>query len=251
MSSLKQELLLNRLEHFWGFGRYESEYWYVGMEEGGGDEIQEVSKRLTVWEQFGSPELIDNFEYHLGISGYGYENFFEGKIKLQNTWAKLIRASLNIENPDKDYSVDDVKEFQSRYWGRSDSNNCLLDIFPLPSPSADKWNYDKWCEIPLLRSRDTYKTSLRDKRITTLRKRIATHNPKVVMFYAFDNDYVKIWEQVAGIDFTSKNKYEVFKDKSVYLSKREKTTYVVTYQPSAVWNNQYWNNVGKFIHTQF
>ena len=101
MSYLNQEILLNRLEHFWGFGRYESECWFIGMEEGGGDEIQEVSKRLAVWERLGSPELIDNFEYHLGISGYGYENFFEGKIKLQNTWKKLIRAYLNIENPIK------------------------------------------------------------------------------------------------------------------------------------------------------
>lgn len=250
MSSLKQEVLLSRLEHFWGFGQYDAEYWFIGMEEGGGDELQEVSKRLLVWEQNGSPELIDNYEYHLGISEYGYENFFEGKIRLQNTWAKLIRAFLNIENPDKDYTVSDIKEFQAHCWGRGDSNNCLLDIFPLPSPSASKWNYDKWCGLPILRSRDMYKTALRDKRINKIKERIATYNPKVVIFYAFGDDYLRIWEQVSEIEFTPENRHKVFKDKSVYLSKREETIYVVTYQPSAVWNNQYWDNVGKFIHAQ-
>jgi hypothetical protein len=87
MNSLDKEILLNRLENFWGFGRYASQYWFIGMEEGGGNDIQEVSKRLTIWEQLGSPELIDNYEYHLGISGYEYERYFEGDVKLQSTWA--------------------------------------------------------------------------------------------------------------------------------------------------------------------
>jgi hypothetical protein len=87
------------------------------MEEGGGNDIQEVSKRLAIWKQLGSPELIDNYEYHLGISGYGYEKYFEGDVKLQSTWAKLIRTYLNIKNPNKVYSVEDIKKFQANSWG--------------------------------------------------------------------------------------------------------------------------------------
>jgi len=250
MSNLNQTTLSNRLQSFWGFGNYESKYWFIGMEEGGGDNIQEVSKRLSVWEKFGSPELIDNFEYHKGISGYGYENHFEGKIKLQPTWAKLIRAYLNIENPNRNYSADDIKKFQAKYWGRLNSNNCLLDIFPLPSPSANNWHYDKWCEIPILRNRDTYKNALQSERVNTLQKRISTYKPKVVMFYAFGDEYLKFWEQVAEINFTEKNNYKIFRDKSVYLSKKDESIFVVTYQPSAIWNNEYWDNVGRFIYTK-
>lgn len=250
-SDLNQKTLLTRLESFWGFGNYASQYWFVGMEEGGGNEIQEVSKRLSVWEQLGSPELIDNFEYHKGISGYGYENHFQGKIKLQPTWAKLIRAYLNAENPNKEYSVDDIKKFQAQSWGRSNSNNCLLDIFPLPSPSAHDWYYDKWCTIPILQSRDTYKNALQAKRIDSLQQKISIYKPKVVMFYAFDNNYIKLWEQVAEINFTAKNNFKIFREKSAYVSKRDETLFVVTYQPSAIWNNEYWNNLGKLIRTQF
>lgn len=246
----KQETLSNRLKSFWGFGNYESKYWFIGMEEGGGDNIQEVSQRLSVWERSGSPELIDNFEYHKGISGYGYENHFEGKIKLQPTWAKLIRTYLNIENPNKNYSADNIKQFQAKHWGRLDSNNCLLDIFPLPSPTANNWYYDKWCEMPLLRTREIYKNALQAERVDTLQRRVSTYKPKVVMFYAFGNEYLKMWERVAGINFTAKNNYKIFRDKSVYLSKRDESLFVVTYQPSAVWNNEYWNNVGRFIYRQ-
>jgi hypothetical protein len=60
MNSLNKEILQNRLERFWGFGRYESQYWFVGMEEAGGKELQEISKRLATWEKLGSSELIDN-----------------------------------------------------------------------------------------------------------------------------------------------------------------------------------------------
>jgi hypothetical protein len=35
MSNLNQKTLSNRLESFWGFGNYESKYWFIGTEEGG------------------------------------------------------------------------------------------------------------------------------------------------------------------------------------------------------------------------
>jgi hypothetical protein len=251
MNSLNQKTLRKRLGNFWGFGRYESEYWFVGMEEGGGDEIREVSRRLAIWERLGSPELVDNYEYHLGIRGYGYERFFEGNMKLQKTWAKLIRTLLNVQDPNKIYTVSDIKQYQAHCWGRKDSNNCLIDIFPLPSPSANRWYYDKWSEITILKSRDTYKSSLQDKRIDTLRKRIAAYKPKVVMFYAMGTDYAKIWEQVAETRFTAEKNFQIFNDKSVYISKKEETLFVMTYQPNAVWNNEYWNKVGKFVNEQF
>ena len=118
MQLLDKEILRNRLQNFWGFGQYESDFWFVGMEEGGGNEIDEVSKRLRSWKALGSKELVDNYEYHQGIPGYEYERFFEGNIRLQMTWAKLIRVYLNSENPYKVYTAKDLKAHQSKCWGR-------------------------------------------------------------------------------------------------------------------------------------
>jgi hypothetical protein len=248
MNSLNNEILLNRLESFWGFGQYESQYWFVGMEEGGGHEIEEISKRFTTWEKLGSSELIDNYEYHLGITGYGYERFFEGNIKLQSTWKKLIRAYLNIENPNKNYSADDVKKIQANNWGRKTSNNCLLDIFPLPSPSASKWLYNEWSDLEILKDRSTYKNTLKDKRIKALRRRVLLYKPKVVMYYGIGKEYLEIWEEVSGVKFSPKNNFKIFENKSIYLMRKGKTLFAVTYQPSGAWNNQYWNKVGEYIH---
>jgi hypothetical protein len=164
----------------------------------------------------------------LGITGYGHERFFEGNIKLQKTWAKLIRAYLNIQNPNKNYSANDVENFQANSWGRKTSNNCLLDIFPLPSPSASQWLYDEWCDLDILQSRDIYKNTLKDKRIKALRRRILVHTPKVVIFYGIDKEYLRIWERVSEVKFNSMNNYKIFKNRSIYFSQKGKTLFVVT-----------------------
>lgn len=36
------------MHHFYGYGNYQADYWFVGMEEGGGDTFDKVSKRLAV-----------------------------------------------------------------------------------------------------------------------------------------------------------------------------------------------------------
>ena len=157
----------------------------------------EVSKRLRSWSDLGCTPLIDNYQFHIGIDGYDLNRFFEGNIKQQATWKKLIRTLLVINNPNKEYQPQDIKKFQSKKWGRCDSDNCLIEIFPLPSPNANHWNYDIWSDIPILRSRESYKSALRAPRIKSLRNMIDLHKPKLVLLYGMGDEECHTLEEIS------------------------------------------------------
>ena len=244
---LDKDLLSNRLENFWGLGRFEADYWFVGMEEGGGNSEDEVSKRLQTWSDLGCTPLVDNYQYHIGVEGYDFDGFFDGNIRQQATWAKLIRTMKVINDPNNEYKSQDIKDFQSKNWGRCDSENCLIEIFPLPSPNANHWNYDNWSDIPILRSRESYKSALRDPRIKSLGQKIDIYKPKLVLMYGMSAEFLDIWSEVAKIKFNQSPKIVIYQDKFIYCAHKDNTLFVVTYQPNAVWANAYWEGVGKKI----
>jgi hypothetical protein len=42
------ELLEEFITNFYGYGKLKSDYWFVGMEEGGGENIDEIIARLNI-----------------------------------------------------------------------------------------------------------------------------------------------------------------------------------------------------------
>ena len=58
---------------FYGYGNYHGDYWFVGMEEGGGDSFQDIANRLDAWSKRGKHELEDIVEYHAAM---GVTRFF-------------------------------------------------------------------------------------------------------------------------------------------------------------------------------
>ena len=61
---LTDTLLQHFMSTFYGSGNYFGEYWLIGMEEGGGNDLDQVSKRLTAWVELGETELVDIFRFH-------------------------------------------------------------------------------------------------------------------------------------------------------------------------------------------
>ncbi len=43
---ITKELVLNRIENFWGYGNLEGKYWFVGMEEGHDLDMGALEKRF-------------------------------------------------------------------------------------------------------------------------------------------------------------------------------------------------------------
>ena len=103
----KDNLLETFIHNFYGYGNYQANYWFIGMEEGGGNSIEEINRRLNSWNNRGKFELEDVAEYHFAI---GIPEHFRDPAKLQPTWNKLIRTLLSAQG--QPGSTDDVREYQ-------------------------------------------------------------------------------------------------------------------------------------------
>ncbi len=52
MMDLKRDTLLQQfMSTFYGSGNYSGENWFVGMEEGEGNDLDQVTKRLNAWAE--------------------------------------------------------------------------------------------------------------------------------------------------------------------------------------------------------
>jgi hypothetical protein len=91
---LNDQLLEAFIRGFYGFGNYQARYWFVGMEEGGGNTQEAISKQLEIWDRWGRKELIDVAEYAREM---GITRWYGDTAKLQPTWKHLIRIFLTAE----------------------------------------------------------------------------------------------------------------------------------------------------------
>ena len=231
--------LLNRFIHtFYGHGNFAGKYWFVGMEEGGGNDLNEVSNRLSVWQKLKEQELVDNADFHLGLDEI--PRYFSDPVKLQRTWMQLIRMVLFAEG--KSANLNDLKAFQRDQLGRKDQNTCLLELLPLCSPDSSKWHYAEWSDLPFLKNRDSYRNYCREWRCSHLRSLIETHQPETVVFYS--TGYLKWWQEVTGpaVIFQEDNgvRYGVF----------GKTQFLITHHPATVGvTNEYFEKAGLKIQS--
>lgn len=100
LKKLDEQLLDTFANTFYGYGNEEADYWFVGMEEGGGNSYEEINCRLLTWKQRGQNELELVHTFHQDI-GMGMEKFFQNPPKDQHTWSRLIRILLSASCPDE------------------------------------------------------------------------------------------------------------------------------------------------------
>jgi hypothetical protein len=200
------KILPNYLKNFYGFGNPKAEIWFIGMEPGGGNSPEEIEELFLSWENCGSKEYVDIFEFHEKITKSKHfkpgkypnlaEYFFGINNKLQSTWNMLIL----IINPKS--NRENRREFQRLNWGRNRSDNCLIELLPLPAPKTSTWKYNVWFkDIPYLKNRDEYKNKLLKERIKFIKKEIFEHKPKVVVFYGKGKEYLNNWEDISDCKF--------------------------------------------------
>lgn len=128
---LDSALLRDFIDTFNGYGDYHAPHWLVGMEEGGGGSLAEITRRLTKWHNQGRGALLDLMPQH---ADGDLSNFASGPAKLQATWSQLIRVVLAIEGKPADKEA--VRLYQQTQLGRFGGDTCLIELMPLPSPST-------------------------------------------------------------------------------------------------------------------
>lgn len=242
MSSLPMfddSLLQDFMDKFYGYCNYKGDYWFVGMEEGGGGSFADIAQRLQDWNHRGRLELEDIVAYHAEI---GAERFFGSQPRLQPTWNRLIRIELSARG--QDVHTENVRAYQKEHLGRHRSTNCLVELLPLPSPSLGNWLYAQYSQLLYLTNRQVYSSYYAPHRAAHLQQRIREYKPKAVIFYSVNPGYIHWWKVIADVEFT-----EIFTEYDrLYVAKNEHTVFAITRHPVAKGvRNEYFHQVGKII----
>ena len=179
---LDEGLLTTFMTGFYGYGNPNGDYWFIGMEEGGGNTCAEVGRRLQCWDERGRRPVEDLADFH---EAFGERRWFIWR-ELQPTWSRLI--SLLLTATSKPNEDGDLRHYQVNMLGRSDGATCLLEFMPLPSPTARHWLYSTWTAHPSLSSRETYLQAMKKPRAAGLTQLLGSHRPRVVIFYGLANE---------------------------------------------------------------
>lgn len=230
------EVLQKFMKEFFGYGNWEADLWFVGMEEGGGNSIEEIRNRINSWDKRGRRNLEDVYEYHKDIE-VGME-FFREKPALQRTWSKLIRIFLSIKGLSS--KTEDVRKYQSKEWGRLSGETCLIELFPLPSPSASKWFYRDYSTLSFLINRTVYKHHLFKHRSEAIRTKIQEHHPAKVIFYGLG--YKDFWEGIVGKPFNQDGRQDIQKAAAAATS-----FYIIPHPAAKGMTNEEFENIGRYI----
>jgi hypothetical protein len=217
---MDDQALAAYIDKFYGYGNYRGAWWLVGMEEGSTGTSEEIVSRLDLWSSRGCRELEDVAMF--ASSAPPLSKWFTPRPPLQPTWRGLVRLILSAERRSTDAEA--ARLYQGNELGRADSNNCLLELLPLPSPSVDRWIYAEHSGLPELRSRPEYLERIAPKRVRHLQRRIQEHRPRAVIFYS--RRYQPWWEQITGASFGAPV------EPGVQLVKTRDTLFVMTPHPT-------------------
>ena len=177
---LHQDNLNAFMNTFMGYGDFNADTWFVGMEEAGGNSLGDIQTRICTWTERGGRVLEDCAEYHHAIGG---GNLFTPPLRAaQRTWDWLMRAQLKSES--KAHDAHASKVMQVERWLRSGSKTCGIELLPLPSPKSGSWHYDDYSNDPILRDRASYREAMLPTRIAAIKKSIDEHKPRNVLFYS-------------------------------------------------------------------
>jgi hypothetical protein len=238
VTKMNDELLLQYMSHFAGYGNLHGNYWMIGMEEGGGDTIEEIERRVTIWDESGQNTLEDLKLYHDKI---GQTRWFGDQAKLQPTWNKLIRIIHGIKGQSP--QTEDIRTYQKTHLGRHDSETCLAELMPLPSPSTRHWLYPQISTLPELRSRESYLRNWGHVRLKMLTQLINTYRPQNVVLYGMGY-YQEWWSQL----MPSNHKMISIEGVKAYLGSKNGTVFGVSPHPVATGvKNTFFQGLGNAI----
>lgn len=187
------------IDNFFGYGSWQSNVWFVGYEEGGGELPEEVAEKLNYF--YGNHNLATNptlcdirdLYRHIAVQLDGsraglyntlYEYRFDKNAALHGSWKNLIAFVHGY----RDEKLPDLLTYQKTSFVSNSSHEALIQLYPLPSPHNHAWYY-AWLDLPgftFLKSRVLYQQNVYQHRIKRILDNIKTYRPTVVVMYGMD-----------------------------------------------------------------
>jgi hypothetical protein len=229
MDLSNDDLIRAYAANFLGYGTWAAPFWFVGMEEGGGQSLTEFARRVRAWIDEGQPELLDLASHEKRISGTASRS----RASLQRTWARLIRA-LHVAQGVDDPSRDTLREYQQTRLGRSDGEAALLELLPFPSANTRDWLYGE-LGIPEYATRKKYRETLRPSRVERIIERIRQRQPRVAVFYGNS----RYWRDRLSLQPLAMN---------IHHGQAGETLLIATHHPTAYGTtNARWDEIGRIM----
>lgn len=188
------ELIKRRIDNFWGYGSMEAPVWFVGMEEGLGPttDTEELEIRFRAADGKATVDMRREMSHVTG-----HIRWFRENSPIQPTWKYPIALYLYLKShlvPTKE----DIRLHQGLILGDSvRKESCTIELMPLPSQKANEstWLY-KGYGVPSIDSRKEYLATYKPARVQELKRLVAKHSPKLVIFYSVG--YLPEWTDVIG-----------------------------------------------------
>lgn len=233
MKNLPNKLVEEYAFGFFGYGSWKAKIWFVGMEEGGGGDIDDVNSRLDTWERRSKQALDDCRSFHLAR---GEKRWHDNPRQVQRTWKQLIRMFLLTKG--RTDSHQEWLAFQQNEFGKKGGEVCTIELLPLPSPGLDTWKYGEWSKLPWLSSRADYESYLLKNRIFSIQTKIKEFTPRIVVFYG--SSWLRHWAKIANVTFGQAIEGKLM------IGERDGVTYYVTRHPARQ-SDSYYTEIGEFL----
>jgi hypothetical protein len=198
---IEKESLQHWIDNFYGYGSWNSKFWFVGYEEGGGDVPEEVAEKFNYFSRIHPDskgatlcdlrEMYRNVMFRsdgarAGMYRNHYEYRFDANSIQHNVWKNLSCFVHGFQNE----TLPDLLSYQKENFAlASRAREALIQLYPLPSPHNHAWYYS-WLNFPelaYLRSRALYEEEFYNIRMNTILTQIKANRPRVVLMYGMDN----------------------------------------------------------------
>ena len=250
-NQLKQYISLSNSPGFFGYGKWESEIYILGIEEAGcySEELiqQKINKYFEL--EFGDDGLFDNrsFQYDLidlnDPKLRNYADFYNGYMHKLGYVQKVATLLKVLENSERE-----TYNYVQNLLGSVDSNHSLIEILPLPCPKVNDWFYPNWVDcqlLPFMRSKRLYKNEIIKIRSSFIKTIIETsEEKKLILFLADGRDKVNYWNQISPVQIYD---YNVINGIRYHISATRKM-YVVLPFPGSRASNGIFNSEVEIIN---
>ena len=198
---IKEKPLQHWIDHFFGYGSWQSPCWFIAWEESGGDLPEEVAEKLNYFYKAHpsstSSTLCDIRELyrHAAARMDGpratrfttlYDYRFGHDAILHGIWKNLIAFAHGYRGEE----LPDLLAYQKdSFASMTAQREAVIQLYPLPSPHNHAWYYS-WLDMvqfPFLKSRALYEEQLYESRVHSLLYNISVYKPTVVLMYDMEN----------------------------------------------------------------
>ena len=178
------------LATFAGYGNRAAAVWFIGMEEGGGRDVDELQRRLSAWDARGRQPLEDLSAFH---RAFGEHRYFTPPFRLQPTWKALTRTLLAWQGLEPTDAR--IREVQSTELGSTHGQSTVAELFPLPARSVRAWPYESLATVrPELAAREQYFAIHQPRRIQMLQNLLSAPTTRAIVCYGkgYDDNWAKL-----------------------------------------------------------